>query len=694
MNTRVAGSALIGFLVAAATLPAQTPAAPSFRFERPLSIDGAGPHRLAIDVPLLAGAAPFRTAIRSQDPRTGLLAVAVGDGLRDLRFYDAAGAEIGYLLVSAPAAAPVYRTATILQAPSVNTEKIKTSGFEADFGESIGIDRFRVDGVDAPFLKRVRLEGSGDRERWTTLVADGTLFDLPDERLHQTELRFREGSYRYLRLTWDDSSSARVAGTVSAAGGQIPSSHPPPTLTTPIAFERRSSEPGRSRYRLRLPGGRLPIVALDLDVAGGHVLRDAMVYQAQLSGAQLVPVQLGAATLRRVVRDGVTAAALRVPVAPPTEAQLDLEVNDGDNPPLDLRAVTAVFAELPWIYFEAPAAAVSARYGNSTLQAPRYDIEAMRDQIRIEAVADASWGEPRSRTAEENAGAAAPLPTVGAALDTALFQYLRPVADGPSGLLAVALDAPAVAHSAGPMRQFADLRVVDAADRQIPYILEQGTEPLSVDLAIEKAAAPSGLPPAQSGRSVYRVAYPVAGLPATRLVLTTSARVFRRTVSVGQEREPDRRRRDRWFDIVATTQWVHADQDRPAMPLTLSVPPLQNGPLFIVVDEGDNTALPITAARVLLPSVRLRLFRENGMALRVAYGRKDLTRPQYDLALLAPQVLGTPAVDASLQPEAAAGPRSTTSALVSPRLFWAALAVAVVVLLGLIARLLRGESAG
>jgi hypothetical protein len=193
---------------------------------------------------------------------------------------------------------------------------------------------------------------------------------------------------------------------------------------------------------------------------------------------------------------------------------------------------------------------------------------------------------------------------------------------------------------------------------------------------------------------VYRVAYPVAGLPATRLVLTTSARVFRRAVTLGQEREPDRRRRDRWFDLVATAQWVHADQDRPAMPLTLSVPPLQNRPLLIVIDEGDNTALPITGAQVLLPSFRLRLFRENGMALRVAYGRKDLARPQYDLALLAPQVLGTPAVDVSLQPESPAGPRSTTSAVVSPRLFWAALAIAVVVLLGLIARLLRAESAG
>jgi hypothetical protein len=140
---------------------------------------------------------------------------------------------------------------------------------------------------------------------------------------------------------------------------------------------------------------------------------------------------------------------------------------------------------------------------------------------------------------------------------------------------------------------------------------------------------------------------------------------------------------------------VHADQDRPAPPVGVTVPPIQGTSLFIVVDEGDNAPLEINAVRLLLPSYRLRLFRDSNVALRVAYGRKDLGRPQYDLALLAPQVLGTPAADVTLEPERGVEPTSTTAAaILSPRLFWAALAIAVVVLLGLIARLLQKESAG
>ena len=53
------------------------------------------------------------------------------------------------------------------------------------------------------------------------LVGEGTVFDLPDSRLRQTELSFAAGSYRYLRVTWDDARSARVAQAPSVAAREI-----------------------------------------------------------------------------------------------------------------------------------------------------------------------------------------------------------------------------------------------------------------------------------------------------------------------------------------------------------------------------------------------------------------------------------------------------------------------------------------
>jgi hypothetical protein len=685
---------LLGFVAAALlgvhVVAQQQTNPPAFRFERPIQPSASGAQRLAIDVPLLVGGKPFALQVRGTD-EAGEMLYTVGAGLSDLRVYDPSAREIAYLLVQNPPAAPTWPAAAILPIAPVETERVKTSGFEADLREPMLVDRFRFDGIAAPFLKRVRLEGSGDRERWTLLVDEGTVFDLPNEQLRRTELEFTPGTYRYFRVTWDDTRSGRVAPPAAVVARVVATAVPPPTLRAPVTFERRPSEPGHSRFRITLPGGRLPIVALELAVGGEHLLRQATVYEARLSGAEAVPVQLGSATLRRVVQNTLTAASLRVPIRPPTEARLDLDVDDGNSPPLALEGVTAVFAALPWIYFESPGGSLVARYGNATLGAPRYDLEAVRDRLRIGTVAGAAWGEARARTADENPAAAAPpLPVVGAALDPALFQYQRAIPAGDAGLVALALDAHALAHSRQGRTRFADVRVVDAGGRQIPYLVERASEPLSVDLKLERLTTlPRSLASRTPAPSVYRLVVPVEQLPSPQIVVTTSARVFERPVTVGVEREPDRNHRDPWLETLASTTWVHADQDRPAPALTVPLSSAPTGELLVILDEGDNSPIPLTSAAMLLPSYRLRFFRERDASLRLAYGRPDLDAPRYDLALLAPQLLGAAAVDVAAGAEERAGASTAVSELVSPRLFWALLAVAVVALIGMIVRLAR-----
>jgi hypothetical protein len=113
--------------------------------------------------------------------------------------------------------------------------------------------------------------------------------------------------------------------------------------------------------------------------------------------------------------------------------------------------------------------------------------------------------------------------------------------------------------------------------------------------------------------------------------------------------------------------------------------------LLVILDEGDNSPIPLTGAKLLLPAYRLRFFRERGASLSLAYGRADLDAPRYDLALLAPQTAGRAAVEVAPAPRTA---RAATSGgeLVSPRLFWSVLAIAVLVLLGMIVRLARDGS--
>jgi uncharacterized protein DUF3999 len=687
-------AACTGLALGAAVLAAQErPPAPPFRFERPITTSG-GPHRLAVDVPLVAGGKAFRVVSTMRTGADRDIASTATGGLSDLRLFDASGREIPYLLVPNPTVEPTWHAAlAVLPVAPVETEKEKTSGFEADLGQLFLIDRMRLDGMSPPYLKRIRLEGSGDRARWTVLVGDGTVFDLPDSDLRQTSLSFTAGSYRYLRVTWDDSRSARIVRTPVVSAREVSAVPARPPLTTPVTFERRPSEPGRSRFHLRLPGGHLPLAALALDVAGARVLRDAEVYEARLTGVQAEPALIGRGTLKRVEQNAVAASALRVPIEAPIEAELDLVVDDGDNPPLDLRGVAAEFAELPWIYFEAAEGPVVARYGNASLAAPHYDLEAARSALRIEAVADAAWGEPRARTADENAaGAAPPLPTVGAPVDAAAFRFVRDIPPGDAGLVAVRLDAAALAHSRGAGSRFADLRIIDTAGRQIPYLVERVSEPLSIDLSpVKLSERPAVLGTTRSSETIYRIEWPYERLPSPRVVFTTSARVFRRPIRVVAERPADRRRRDPWVETLSTATWVHADEARPAPPLVLSLPGVDSKQLLLIVEEGDNTALPIASARLLLPAYRMRLFRDSNQALRLAYGRSDLTQPSYDLALLAPRVFGVTALEVSPGPERDERP-GVASAL-SPRLFWGILVVAVVVLVGLIARLMQKPAA-
>ena len=204
-------------------------------------------------------------------------------------------------------------------------------------------------------------------------------------------------------------------------------------------------------------------------------------------------------------------------------------VEDGDNPPLDLRGVTAVFAELPWIYFEAAPGPITARYGDPKLVRPRYDLEAARGNLPA-STGRAAWrSHPPIAIAPIEEGL--PIPPTGSSIGTEGFEYVRDIPAGPAGLIALQLDIAAMAHSGRDPRRLRDLRVVDGSNLQIPYLLEARDEPLITEVGVERIPLP-GLPAPPPRVSTYKVNLPFQNLPNPRLVLTTKARVFHRTVTL------------------------------------------------------------------------------------------------------------------------------------------------------------------
>ncbi|MDQ3995959.1 MAG: DUF3999 domain-containing protein [Gemmatimonadota bacterium] len=678
-------TAALAFVLACGEAGAQNVARPeAFRFDRPVLPGAAGSNRLDVDLPLLVGGRPFSVVQRGELAR-------VAGGLGDLRLYDAAGREVPYLLVPQPTREPRWLPSRVLPVPPRDS----LSGFQVDLGDPQLVDRVRVGGLPAPFLKRVQLEGSGDAVRWTQLVREGTLFDLPDERLRQLELEFRAGEYRYLRVVWDDSSSGRLPLPPSVQARHAGANAPPRPLTAALRVERRPSEPGKSRYRIRLPGARLPIVALELQVGGGNVLREARVTETRLEDREMSPALLGEATLRRAVRGNATAQSLRIPLSPPSEAELELTIDDGSNPPLDLVGITAIFAPLPYIYFESErGGALLARYGNPRLSAPRYDLEAVRDSVHTIAMAAARWAEPRERAP---AAAAAPeavaIHRTGAPIDAKTFRWTRTIPPGDPGLTALTLDAAVLAHS-----RIADVRIARPDGRQVPYIVERLAEPLRIDLPVlELVPTPSATasefttPDLGRTQSHYRLHFPYDSLPASRIVLSTPARVFRRHLRVEVVRPPalNDGRRGRWRETVASSTWSHAEESMAALPLTLHLPAMHSAEAYLVVEEGDNSQLPLAPPTLLLPTYRLRFYRDRADApLTLLYGRPDLTAPTYDIALLAPELVGAAA--AEIAPGGEAAGAAAAAGRIPHVVFWAVLGLAVLAMIGLIGRLLKG----
>jgi hypothetical protein len=655
-----------------------------FRHERSIVPGAPGPNRLPIDAALLAGAnSDWRFSQQRAGSGQEAMILAMG-GLKDLRIYDAAGHEVPYLLITPPSPESKWLAGKL--SPLAATKK--TSGFQIDLGQRRLLDRLQIEGLPAPFVKRCALEASNDGNQWMRLRDEATFFDLPSEKLRSLEIEFAQTEVRYLRAIWDDSASARLPLPRAVSVRLVSAGSLPPRMEVPLPFARRGSEPGVSRYRLQLPGPRLPVTAIRLSVEGGNVLRQARVSEGRLSGDEMIPYQLGSATLRRAVRGEVAAAEMSIPVAAPQEAQIDLVIEDGDNAPLAITQVSAVFAYLPWIYFEsADTQALTARYGNSRLKEPRYDLEAMRAAAEKARTADAHWETEREILPEPARAADGAIPGVGSAIDIRGFRYARSVSAGKPGLTVLPLDAAVLAHS-----RIADLRIVRPDGRQISYLVERMDEPLSLDLpAPERIAAPRRAPSytdkSTGSRSWYRVRLPFVKLPPARLVLTTSSRVFRRDLRLLIERNPHNERQKAWTESIAEATWTHADPETAAPSLTLKIPSIDATEAILMVEEGDNTPLPIQSAKLLLPSRRLRFFRSGNEELKLFYGHNDFSAPRYDLAILAPRLVGAAAEEARLGPEAEDSPAKAES--ISSKVFWGILIAAVIILLALIARLIK-----
>jgi hypothetical protein len=292
------------------------------------------------------------------------------------------------------------------------------------------------------------------------------------------------------------------------------------------------------------------------------------------------------------------------------------------------------------------------------------------------------WSSPAM--SQDAAGSASQGP--GAPVDPKAFHYSRTIPDSPEGLTALVLDAAVLAHSA---LDLSDVRIADAGDHQIPYLLEKRQDALTLTVPV---IPDNGK--ARPKQSRYRLVLPFENLPDANLVLSTSERTFQRRISIEAMRAATNARTEPFPETLASANWIHDDPESATPALTLALhSSLNTNWIALIVDEGDNHLLAVSGARIELPLYRLRFFYPANGKLRLLYGQPGLSAPRYDLELLAARLAALSSRELNLEPESLKSPVPEKSSF-QTRVFWGALVVAVLVVLGLLVRLLRPDPAG
>ena len=607
--------------------------------------------------------------------------------LRDLRLVDASGRETPFVVLDDTARTAERRTTGRLVA--AQQERRDRSVWTADFGEPIAFDRLVLDVTGQDFSKRVRLELSLDGTTWLEAGLDHWLFERQWQQqvIRGTTIETPQATARLVRVTADDTRSRPIAvtGIRAESSTRLSGSR----WSQDVTLELLTTSAGRSRYRVAVPTG-FPVRRVAIDADDAAFARMVYVVE-QRDGVDRV-IERWLAYRFRLPEATQDVASSEVDVTGASGAALLIDVIDGDNPPL-VNPRVRLSAPQTLLVTATTASTLRLYYGNSVTRAAAYDLERLRSALA--AVAAYPTGTLGGEIANPRYQAPAPLafaPSRGAVIDPAAWKYARTLrVSGDDDLYTLAVPAADLAHL---RRDFADLRLVDAANLQVPYVVEGTADITRVPLTIASAMSRPGM----TQTSAYRLSVPPAtsaeALTFTSLDLAIAEGFFSReaTVLVAQADAPQGQR------VVATRTIASARREAVTAPVTatLEFGSVTATSLILEVRNGDNAPLTIRGAFGVAPVPRMT-FKAGAGEYRLLLGNAQAAAPTYELEALRQEVLAYSALPLggdALQP-VVANPdyaRDVSDVLREAppaAVLWGALGVAVVVLLALTQRILK-----
>jgi hypothetical protein len=595
--------------------------------------------------------------------------------LEDLRLLDPQGREVPYLTEQAAPAEKTVRPAKSFQVTLTATATVIT----LETGLAQPLEGVTLATPAASFIKGVRIEGATDQANWRTLTQGAPIFRQTTGPAH-LHVPLPPGVWPFLRLTVDD----RRSEPIPFSGAQVHAAAPDtPSEALPAVIAERIESPGQSRLALNLPAANLRLASLQLEVADPLFTREVTVAARQLAENEVKEFTLASGTVYRLALEGQpVSASLAVTVeAQAPSHELVLLIRNYDSPPLQITAVRATRRPVYLIFHAAQAGAYQLLTGNPRCAAPRYDLAELAASLRGAVVLELAPAPLAANPAYRPPEALPAVPDVGASLDPSAWKYRKAVRVKAPGEQQLELDLDLLARA---QPAFEDLRLL-RAENQVPFIHEH----TSITRALTPVVAAAN-DPKRPKLSRWSLRLPQRRLPVTGLLCASPTPLFRRELTLSEELADERGAK--YTRTLGQATWTQTpEQPSRQFTLALATPP-ESDALFLETDNGDNQSIALQNFQLLYPAHRILFKTATPGGLYLYYGNSRAGSPQYDLSLVAGQLLAAEKLAAALGPEEqlkkATWREQFGSAGSAGVVFWAVLVAVVVGLLLVIVRLL------
>lgn len=348
------------------TTPGSAPATadPQYeRFQRSVTVaDSPGQYCAVVDPQIFPHAAP---------------------SLKDLRLYQN-GREVPYAI-----------TLSVPQQPDSETAHVRNLGLR---GRDIVFDvempnrpytEIMLDLAGQNFLATAKVSGTRDPNYSNqTSLGEFTLFDLTSQHLSRnTTLHMQETSLPYLHIELAISPATGnhsfIAKTEMVLGVTVPPSREAQSLYTTAATTTNISQRGRqSVATFNLPE-RIPVERVSFDLAPtykANFSRDVRITDRPEGGSSYGSESLAGTILRvhltqagREIRQEQLSVPATLGSNMQSAATVEVEVDNGDDTPLPIRAVRLEMRQRKICFDTSTAQSLTLYYGDTALTTPQYD---------------------------------------------------------------------------------------------------------------------------------------------------------------------------------------------------------------------------------------------------------------------------------------------------------------------------------